>query len=238
MLNSGKGSRAVVILFPEEIEKYIKIILKHREKFIENDSDYLFAIPGSKVKWGRGDIAIRKLTKKMQLENPSAITSNKLRKHIATVMQILNLSHDDIKQFSTFMGHTQKTHEEFYELPVDVYQTAKVSKMLLMIEKGVPVEHKRKTLSEIDVDIQYPEENDLLAANDVSISKNRNDETEYEVQEDIEIDDICTSESVIAEEQSYLKQTNDNAKAVNKKRNFAEEDEFDEELDTCASKKI
>ncbi|KAI4457871.1 hypothetical protein MML48_7g00007744 [Holotrichia oblita] len=160
VLNSGKGSRAVVILIPEMIEKYIKLLLKQRDKFIDTDNDYLFAVPGSKVKWGRGDVAIRNLTKKMTLKNPSAITSNKLRKQIATVMQILSLSKDDIKQFSTFMGHTQKTHEEFYELPVDVYQTAKVSKMLLMIENGVPIEHKGKNLSEIEIDTEFAEEND------------------------------------------------------------------------------
>ncbi|KAJ8967790.1 hypothetical protein NQ317_003099 [Molorchus minor] len=161
VLNSGKGSKAVVILIPEIIEKDIKLLLKHRSKFIEEDNDYVFAIPGSKVKWGE-DIAIRNLAKKMKLNNPSAITSNKLRKQIATVMQILNLSQDDVKQFSTFMGHTQKTHEEFYELPVDVYQTAKVSKMLLMIENGVPIEHKGKHLSEIDIDMEFAEENDNL----------------------------------------------------------------------------
>ncbi|KAI4455725.1 hypothetical protein MML48_9g00002688 [Holotrichia oblita] len=160
VLNSGKGSRAVVILIPEMIEKYIKLLLKQRDKFIDTDNDYLFAVPGSKVKWGRDDVAIRNLTKKMTLKNPSAITSNKLRKQIATVMQILSLSKDDIKQFSTFMGHTQKTHEEFYELPVDVYQTAKVSKMLLMIENGVPIEHKGKNLSEIEIDTEFAEEND------------------------------------------------------------------------------
>jgi hypothetical protein len=43
------------------------------------------------------------------------MTSNKLRKHIATVMQILSLSKDEAKQFSQFVGHTEKTHQEFYE---------------------------------------------------------------------------------------------------------------------------
>ncbi|KAJ8962446.1 hypothetical protein NQ314_005742 [Rhamnusium bicolor] len=50
-------------------------------------------------------------------------------------------------------------------LRVDLYQTAKVSKMLLMIEKGVPVEHKGKSLSEIDINIEYAEENNDLQIN-------------------------------------------------------------------------
>ncbi|KAJ8962448.1 hypothetical protein NQ314_005744 [Rhamnusium bicolor] len=68
VLNSGKGSRAVVIHFPEVIEIYTKLLLEHRNKFIEENNDYLFAIPGSKVKWERDGIAIRNLTKKMTLK--------------------------------------------------------------------------------------------------------------------------------------------------------------------------
>lgn len=38
-------------------------------------------------------------------------------------------------------------------LPVDIYQTAKVVKLLIMMEKGIPVEHKGKSLSEIEIDL-------------------------------------------------------------------------------------
>jgi hypothetical protein len=51
----------------------------------------------------------------MELQHPETISSNKLRKQIATVMQILNLTKDEAKQFANFMGHTEKTHNEFYE---------------------------------------------------------------------------------------------------------------------------
>lgn len=115
VLNSGKGSQAVVVLIPEDIDAFIQVFLEHRCKYLCKDNDYLFSIPGHKVQWGRGDLAIRNLSKQMPLENPAAITSNRLRKQIATVMQILSLSKSDIKQFSNFMGHTVKTHEEFYE---------------------------------------------------------------------------------------------------------------------------
>jgi hypothetical protein len=116
VINSGKGSRAVVILVPEMIQTFIKLLLQHRDKFIlDADNQYVFAIPGSTIKWGKGDIAIKTLTKKMELQHPETISSNKLRKQIATVMQILNLTKDEAKQFANFMGHTEKTHNEFYE---------------------------------------------------------------------------------------------------------------------------
>lgn len=115
VVTSGKGSRAVVILIPEDIQNFIKVLHENRYKYISPENEYMFALPGSKVKWGKGDVAIRNLSRKIDLENPEAISSNKLRKQIATVMQILNLSKNESKQFSDFMGHTQKTHEEFYE---------------------------------------------------------------------------------------------------------------------------
>ncbi|KAB0804418.1 hypothetical protein PPYR_01388 [Photinus pyralis] len=162
IVNSGKGSRQVVILLPETLEKYINVLLEHRKKYMLEKNEYVFAIPQSKIKWGQGDVAIRYLCSKIKLEYPEAISSNKLRKHIATVTQILNLSKEDIAQFSKFMGHTEKTHADFYELPVDIYQTAKVSKLLLMMEKGsLPTEFKGKTLSQIEFDenTEYAEEN-------------------------------------------------------------------------------
>lgn len=134
VLNSGKGSREVVILIPPELERYIETLLSHRNNFLKDDNDYLFAIPGSKIKWCRGDVAIRKLCKDMSLENPWLITSNKLRKQIATVMQILALSKDDIKQFSKFMGHTEKTHNEFYEY-VRTYHVTKIGYDCMTISK-------------------------------------------------------------------------------------------------------
>ncbi|KAF5293977.1 hypothetical protein FQR65_LT20025 [Abscondita terminalis] len=115
VINGGKGSRAVVILVPELIQNFIATLLEHRHKYIATDNEYVFALPRSNIKWGQGDVAIRTLAKKIKLKEPQSFSSNKLRKHIATIMQLLNLSQNEVKQFSNFMGHTLKTHEEFYE---------------------------------------------------------------------------------------------------------------------------
>lgn len=115
VVNSGKGSRPIVILVPELLQHFINILLEYRNKNIPAENEYLFAVPKSRIRWGQGDVAFRNLTKSMDLQHPEAISSNKLRKHIATVAQILNLSKEETKQFSKFMGHTEKTHSEFYE---------------------------------------------------------------------------------------------------------------------------
>lgn len=115
VVNGGKGSRPVVILIPQVLQNFIKLLLDKRSKYISPDNDYIFAVPNSRLKYAQGNVAIRNLSKKMKLMNPTAISSNALRKHIATAMQVLNMSKNDCKQFSKFMGHTEKTHEEFYE---------------------------------------------------------------------------------------------------------------------------
>lgn len=48
----------------------------------------------------------------------------------------------------------------FFRLPVDIYQTARMVKLLLMMEKGVPIEYKGKTLSEININVDEFVEDD------------------------------------------------------------------------------
>ncbi|CAH0558692.1 unnamed protein product [Brassicogethes aeneus] len=151
LVTGGKGSRAIAILFPIKLQDYIELFVNIRinSEIVPKDNKYLFGCPGT-TKWTRGDVVIRRFAEKAGISNPTQISSNKLRKQIATVMQILNLSNDELDQFAQFMGHTQKTHNEFYKLPQDIYQTAKVSKLLLLMERGAE-DYKGKSLNEINI---------------------------------------------------------------------------------------
>ncbi|CAH1990633.1 unnamed protein product [Acanthoscelides obtectus] len=172
--NSGKGSRPIAILFPQTLQTYIDFFVKIRQEhhLVPENNPYLFGCPGTS-KWTRGDVIIRKFAQEADLEFPKQISSNRLRKQIATVMQILNLSKEESEQFAHFMGHTEKTHNEFYKLPQDVYQTAKISKLLMLMEKGVD-KYKGKSLNEININpmSEFAEEesdnedNDFLDANE------------------------------------------------------------------------
>ncbi|XP_023309830.1 uncharacterized protein LOC111691367 [Anoplophora glabripennis] len=63
----------------------------------------------------------------------------------------MNVSETEMEQFANFMGHTKKTHEEYYRLPQDLFQTAKVSKILIAINKGKGAKYKGKSLDEINL---------------------------------------------------------------------------------------
>lgn len=75
------------------------------------------------------------------------------------------MTENDLEQLSTFMGHTTDVHRKSYRLPNDVYQTAKISKLLMLTESGKGTQYKGKALNEIDVNM---DENLLNADTDDS----------------------------------------------------------------------
>lgn len=64
---------------------------------------------------------------------------------IRKMSQILELSSTDIEQLSVFMGHTKDIHKHVYRLPDDVFQTAKIAKLLVLMESGQAGQFKGKT---------------------------------------------------------------------------------------------
>nr|CAI5851676.1 unnamed protein product [Callosobruchus analis] len=77
-----------------------------------------------------------------------------MTKHLAIVTQLFNMTDVDIEQLATFMGHTSGVHRGSYRLPNDVFQTAKLSKLLLLMEKGQASQYKGKNLEEIEIDLE------------------------------------------------------------------------------------
>ncbi|CAH1107055.1 unnamed protein product [Psylliodes chrysocephalus] len=76
-------------------------------------------------------------------------------------------------ELAKFMGHTSKTHEEYYRLPDDVYQTAKESKLLLLSIQCELKKYKRKRLEDIQInDMVVEDESD----EEVYITFRRTDE--------------------------------------------------------------
>ncbi|XP_072393722.1 uncharacterized protein [Diabrotica undecimpunctata] len=93
----GKGSRPIIILFPKNVQAYIDLTLQIRNEtnMLSKENQYLFSYPSSKSQWVRADVVIKKFANASGAENPVALTSNRLRKQIATVMQLINLSKEE-----------------------------------------------------------------------------------------------------------------------------------------------
>ncbi|CAG9825764.1 unnamed protein product [Phaedon cochleariae] len=145
----GKGFKPVPILFSKRVQQYVDCILRVRSEFeiVPKSNPYLFANPDSEDRWMSGASVIRKFAQRCSAKEPSLLTSTIFWKHIATTLQLMSMENYEMEQIATFMGHTKKTHMEFYRR----------QKSLLLLEKGKKKEFKGKSLGdiELDADVYY-----------------------------------------------------------------------------------
>ena len=151
----GKRGRKVPMLITQQSEKAIKLLVNLREHVGVNvNNKYVFAIPtmGS-LQYLRGSDALRKHVNFCSLKCPQAITSTKLRKHIATLSQLLNLEERELGMLAGFLGHNISVHREFYRLPENTLQLAKCGKILMMLDQGKIADFAGKSLDEIELEM-------------------------------------------------------------------------------------
>ncbi len=146
----GKRDRLVPVILTTQMVEYIDILIESRPSSIA--STYLFARPGvGATTPHRCSDALRKFAHSCGATCPERLTSTKLRKHIATMCQLLNLKKNELDIIAKFMGHDIIVHRDFYRLSQETLQLAKVSKLLLAFEKGNIQEYRGKSLEEIDI---------------------------------------------------------------------------------------
>jgi hypothetical protein len=155
----GKRGRGVPVLFTKDMVSNTDLLVNLRDNFVKKSNPHLFPNIRSTTSIS-GTKAIYKHVRAAGVKNAAALTSTKLRKHLATMSQLINLSPQDLEQLATFMGHTSEIHKTYYRLPNDVYQMAKVSKLLLLNEKGEASKYKGKTLDEININLDASENED------------------------------------------------------------------------------
>lgn len=161
-----KGKRkSTPVLFSPDVQKHVSFLLSVRGNFVSQENPYLFAQTTSEAPI-LGYKVVQKYAKLAKCKRPESITTRTLRKHLATICQLFSMTDEDVEQLSSFMGHTQLTHRQNYRLPDDVFQTAKITKILLMMEKGKGQEYKGKTLEEINVDLEDDCESEDSAGED------------------------------------------------------------------------
>ncbi|XP_031144240.1 uncharacterized protein LOC116042262 isoform X1 [Sander lucioperca] len=150
----GKRGRKVPVLLTREMTKSLDFLIEHRMQ--ENDilvtNKYVFARTNSDSHI-RGSDCLRKFANLCGAKYPETLTSTQLRKHIATLCQIMNLKDHELDQVAKFMGHDIRVHREYYRLTENTLQLAKMSKLLMAIECGTAV-YKGKSLDEIDFELE------------------------------------------------------------------------------------
>ena len=148
----GKKGRKVPILLTPKMLSALELLVEKREECgVLKDNEYMFARP-SYMSHYRGSDCIRIFAKACGVKNCSALTSTRLRKHIATLSTVLNMNETEMDQLATFMGHDLRIHRQYYRLPEATLQLAKISKVLMALEQGRLGEFKGRNLDQIEID--------------------------------------------------------------------------------------
>ena len=157
----GKRGRTVPVLLTKEMTQWIDHLLTLRKSasVIPETNKCLFATLGEHAHF-RGSDSMRKFAAECKAKQPHLLTSTKLRKHVASLAQVLSLQPNELDSLATFMGHDLRVHTEYYRLPNDIMQIARISKIFLAAEKGKIAEFAGKELKDITVDDTLSESSD------------------------------------------------------------------------------
>ncbi|XP_042578512.1 uncharacterized protein LOC109065761 isoform X4 [Cyprinus carpio] len=158
----GKKGRKVAILFNPELVRTIKLIVEKRDVCeVDRDNPFLFGRPKcSPTSFFRGQDCIRLFASQCGAKNPEHLRSTQLRKQVATVSQILSLKDNELNQLANFLGHDIRVHRDYYRLPDATIEIAKISKLLLAMEKGNLARFQGKTFDEIEIEEEIDLESD------------------------------------------------------------------------------
>ncbi|XP_071831513.1 uncharacterized protein [Apostichopus japonicus] len=182
----GNKGNTVPVLLTKQMEDTVDLLISLRQKVgVNPDNKFLFPCAASNSDAHiRGADCIRKFATLCGAKNPTQLRSTSLRKHVATISQVLNLKDNELDMLAKFMGHDVRVHREFYRLPDATLQVAKISKLLLSLEKGSTASLAGKSLDQIEVD-KDDEIDNIESSDDTDDS----DEEEEEEEEDTSRDE-------------------------------------------------
>ncbi|KAF5879973.1 uncharacterized protein DAT39_023240, partial [Clarias magur] len=173
----GKRDRKVPILLTPSMLDSMELLVKNRQACgVLDENFFFFAKPMTESSYYKGTDCIRKVAHQCGAKHPNTLSSTKLRKHIATLSKVLNLTDTELDQLADFMGHDIRVHRKFYRLPEGTLQLAKISKVLMALEQG-RAEFKGKNLDEINLD---PNEKVNV---ETEVSESEDEESENETPE-------------------------------------------------------
>lgn len=126
-----------------------------------------------------GARSLREAANSCGAEQPALLRGTKLRKHIATVSQAMNLTENELGILADYLGHSIDIHRHFYRLPNEAIHLAKISQLLFALDTNTIHKYKGKTLEYINIneddDGNLSQENcssEMSETNDQDINEN------------------------------------------------------------------
>ncbi|XP_067352979.1 uncharacterized protein [Channa argus] len=149
LVTRGKRGRKVPVLLLERTKSSLEYLIKKRSEVgVLDENPFLFARIGTTTNI-RGCDCLRKYAEKSKVSHPELLRSTKLRKHVATLCQLLDLDNQELEQVARFMGHDIRVHCEYYRQTDKTFQVAKIGKLLFAMEHGAQ-SLKGKSLKTLD----------------------------------------------------------------------------------------
>ena len=132
--SKGKKKKRVPTLFTTELNKAISYLVKHRNDVgVLKTNIYLFpCVTRNSKNHIRGWEVVHDIALKAKLEKPNLITSSKIRKHMATVLQLLDMNNAELE----WVTEHRCTQASTVEL-------TKVAKLLIAKDNNVSFKNKK-----------------------------------------------------------------------------------------------
>ena len=148
----GKKGRHVSALVPTFVCDAIDVLLVGRSQYnVPEGNVYLFAKPWTE-NYLDGCRCVRHFSNSFGLKKPKAITTTKLRKHLATCLQVLNLSENEMEWVAGFLGHTVDVHRLYYRAQDDTIYLTKVAKIIAASNLGQVSLNAGRNLDQVEFD--------------------------------------------------------------------------------------
>ncbi|CAH1972179.1 unnamed protein product [Acanthoscelides obtectus] len=149
----GKRAKKVPVLLTDEVRVALDLLISKRTDCgISGNNPYIFACSKNSTQSLRGHDYLSKMCKLADLRNPELITATKLRKYVATVCQVFDLTETESDWLARHLGHDIRVHREFYRLHESTVELTKVSKLLMAVDEGKVSTFAGKSLADIDID--------------------------------------------------------------------------------------
>ncbi|KAK6484851.1 hypothetical protein HHUSO_G12717, partial [Huso huso] len=147
-----RGRKVAVLLTPNMVKAMALLVDKRRECGVSDTNEFLFGRPKC---WSHYRGQDWFYASQCGAKNPEHLRSTQLRKHVATLSQILSLKRNELDQLANFLGHDIRVHRDYYCLPEATTQLAKISKLLLAMEKGCLPNLQGRSLDDIEIEGMY-----------------------------------------------------------------------------------
>ena len=147
---TGKKGKHVPIILSPLMKEALDTIVSLRSKITPSKANkYVFALLNGRFFIRASDV-LRRFSEECGAEHPERLRSTRLRKQIATQLQVMNLQENEMDIIASFLGHDLNTHRKHYRIPNDLLQVTKVTKILLAMEKGIFKSLAGRNLDDID----------------------------------------------------------------------------------------